>query len=490
MQPTTPSDEFTIRSEKVARLREAGEAPYADRFETTHSLVDAKQVADDDMPVAVAGRVVAFRSFGKLVFAHIQDAEGKLQVAAQKDTLVDSYDSFKENVDVGDYIGVVGPLFTTRTGERTVRIDRWQLLSKALRPLPDKFHGVADTELLRRERYLELISNPQAVRRFKIRSLVVQKAREFLHDNGFIEVDTPVLTNKASGALATPFVTHYDALSTEVFLRIAPETYLKRAVASGFNRVFEVARCFRNEGIDPSHLPDFTMIEFYAAYWNYRDNMRFTKEMVRSLVSATVGDTSITYGGSEIQLGGEWPELTFRDLIHKDCGIDIDTARTKPTLLHAIKAAGISIGDEAQIAAASYGTLVDLLYKKVSRPKLVNPTFVTAHPIDISPLARTSDGNPNVVDRFQLVLNGWEVVNAYSELIDPIDQRARLEAQAAARSAGDDQAMQLDEDFLECMEHGMPPMSGWGMGVDRFVSLLTDCDNLRDVVLFPLLRPE
>jgi lysyl-tRNA synthetase class 2 len=308
-------------------------------------------------------------------------------------------------------------------------------------------------------------------------------------DHGFVEIDTPVLTNKASGALAKPFVTHYDALSTDVYLRIAPETYLKRAVAAGFNRVFEVARCFRNEGIDPSHLPDFTMVEFYAAYWNYADNMAFTEAMVKSLVETVAGGTTVRYGTNEVDFGGSWPRHSFRELIQRDSGIDIRAFPTADALREELRRRDLLLREDPHLTGAGYGSLVDALYKKVSRPKLVDPAFVIEHPTDISPLARRNDENPSVVDRFQLVVNGWEVVNAYSELIDPVDQRERLEAQAEARHAGDEEAMDIDEEFLTCMEHGMPPMSGWGMGVDRFVSLLTDCENLRDVVLFPLLRP-
>lgn len=484
-----PSDEISVRRQKRAALRESGAGPYRDRFETTHSLAAAAELPDSPALIRVAGRVVALRSFGKLTFGHLQDADGRFQFAARQDVLGEGYAEMKKTVDIGDYLGVVGPVFTTKTGEKTVQMDEWQLLSKAIRPLPDKFHGVADIELLRRKRYLELISDREAVERFRVRHRFIQLVRTYLSDHEFVEIDTPVLTNKASGALATPFVTHYEALSTDVYLRIAPETYLKRAVAAGFNRVFEVARCFRNEGIDPSHLPDFTMVEFYAAYWNYLDNMAFTETMIRTLVKRITGGSSIRWGDTEIETGEPWPRYSFRDLILRDSGIDIAALDTREALVSELRTRRLLLDDEPVLVDASFGSLVDALYKKVSRPKLVNPAFVLAHPTEISPLARRNDANPGIVDRFQLVINGWEVVNAYSELVDPVDQRERFETQAAARAAGDREAMELDEEFLECMEHGMPPMSGWGMGVDRFVSLLTNCENLRDVVLFPLLRP-
>jgi lysyl-tRNA synthetase class 2 len=305
-----------------------------------------------------------------------------------------------------------------------------------------------------------------------------------------VEIDTPVLTNKATGALARPFVTHHNALDIDIFLRIAPETYLKRAIAGGFDRVYEFARSFRNEGMDASHLPDFTLLEYYCAYWNYVDNMNFTEKLFKHLLLTVNGSLNLTYDGTEICFDGDWPRFSFRELILNDCGIDIDTFATKETLMKEINAQGIRFETDVQVSTAGRGTLIDLLYKKVSRPKLINPTFITHHPLDLSPLARKNDSNPLVVDRFQLVVNGWEVVNAYSELVDPIDQTERFQQQAQARAQGDTETMDVDNDFLQCMEFGMPPISGWGMGIDRIIALLTNASTLRDVVLFPLMRPE
>ena len=488
MEQEKKSEETEIRLEKIHRLRESGRIPYASRFQTTHRLDQFGKIEDGTSNIGLAGRIISIRSFGKLVFCHIQDSDGKCQIALKKDELSDMFDDFVQFVDVGDYLGALGTVFTTRTGERTLRVSQWELLSKALRPLPDKFHGVVDTELLRRKRYLDLISNPHAVERFKLRSRFIHLIREYLVNNDFMEIDTPVLTNKVSGAIATPFTAHYGAFSQDVYLRIAPEIYLKRAVAAGFKRVFEVARCFRNEGIDVSHLPDFTMIEFYASYWDYRDNMDFTEKMIKYLVKELTGKTELDCAGKCIDFSGDWPKIPFNDLILRDCGIDISAVNGREELVREIKARGIDPGVDME--KAGFITILDLLYKKVSRPKLIQPVFVIEHPVVMSPLARRNDMNPGLSDRFQLVLNGWEIVNAYSELVDPIDQRKRLEEQAIARHSGDEQAMDLDEDFLACMEHGMPPMSGWGMGVDRFVSILTDCENLRDVVLFPLLRSD
>jgi lysyl-tRNA synthetase class 2 len=305
-----------------------------------------------------------------------------------------------------------------------------------------------------------------------------------------VEIDTPVLTNKACGALARPFVTHHNALDIDIYLRIAPETYLKRAIAGGFERVYEFARSFRNEGIDASHLPDFTLLEYYCAYWNYQDNMDFTEKLMKHLLTEVNGNLSLTYENTAISFEGTWPRVSFRDLVLRDCGIDIDAFKTRDGLFAEIKARGIVFEDGVEVEQAGRATLIDLLYKKVSRPKLVNPVFIMHHPVEVSPLARKNDDNPMIVDRFQLVVNGWEVVNAYSELIDPIDQAQRFKEQAAARAQGDADTMDVDEDFLLCMEYGMPPISGWGMGIDRIVALLTNTSNLREAVLFPLLRPE
>lgn len=485
-----PTNEYENRRQKLEAVAASGEVVYKDRFEVTHDLEAVRLLEDGTAGVAVAGRIVSLRKMGKMTFGHIADMDGRFQFLMKKDFLADSYQRFKDTVDMGDYIGLEGELFTTRTGEKTLAVRQWSLLSKALRPLPEKFHGITDKEQKYRKRYLDLIASRESVERFKLRNRFINTLRSHLNRHRFVEIDTPVLTNKASGALAKPFKTHYNALDIDVFLRIAPETYLKRAIAGGYNRVYEFARCFRNEGIDPSHLPDFTMLEYYAAYWNYRDNMAFTEDLIKTAVAETIGGLQFSYQGTAIDLEGEWEQKSFRELILQDSGIDLARTGDKDELVAAIEAKGIVIERDIRDRSVGYGTLVDLLYKKVSRPKLLNPTFLTEHPLDISPLARKNDANPTIVDRFQLVINGWEVVNAYSELIDPIDQMERFQSQLQARERGDLEAMESDEDFVTCMEYGMPPMSGWGMGIDRFVALLTDTEHLRDVVLFPLLRPE
>jgi lysyl-tRNA synthetase class 2 len=487
---TGVSEQMQVRLDKIPQIREAGFLPYAERFEKSHSVAGAAALPDGTSGVRVAGRVISLRYFGKLAFGHIYDIGGELQFALQKNELGEMFDKFKNLVDIGDFVGFEGEMMTSKTGEKTVNVKSFVFLSKTLRPLPEKFHGLTDPELRLRSRYLDLITSPESRGRFLRRAKIIRTIRDFLDDNGFTEIDTPVLTNKATGALARPFVTHNNALDIDIFLRIAPETYLKRAIAGGFDRVYEFARSFRNEGVDASHLPDFTLLEFYAAYWNYEDNMAFTEKLMKHLLTAVNGSLKLTYENTEIDFGGDWPRVSFRDLILRDCGIDIDKLATKDELQRELDDRGIKFETDVNVSKAGRGTLVDLLYKKVSRPALINPIFITHHPLDLSPLARSNDADPSVVDRFQLVVNGWEVVNAYSELVDPVDQAARFRQQAQARAHGDTETMDIDNDFLLCMEYGMPPISGWGMGIDRIVALLTNASTLRDVVLFPLLRPE
>jgi lysyl-tRNA synthetase class 2 len=485
-----PNEQLAVRATKIDLLRASGVNPFAERFERSHRLHEATVLADGTAPVAVAGRIVSLRYFGKLAFGHLYDLEGKLQFALQKNKLGERFDVFKNSVDIGDFIGVSGTMITTKTGEKTIDIDSFTFLSKSLRPLPEKFHGLTDPELRLRRRYLDLITTPESRERFIKRTKIIKTIRAYLDDNGFMEIDTPVLANKACGALARPFVTHNNALDIDVYLRIAPETYLKRAIAGGFDRVYEFARSFRNEGVDASHLPDFTLLEYYCSYWNYVDNMNFTERLIKHLLAEVNGGLELTYEGTKIDFNGEWPRFSFREVLQRDCGVDIDAFPTREGLMAEIDRKGIRFETDVEIKKAGRGTLIDLLYKKVSRPQMINPQFITGHPLDLSPLARKNDANPLVVDRFQLVVNGWEVVNAYSELVDPIDQTQRFKEQAAARAQGDTEAMEVDNDFVLCMEYGMPPISGWGMGIDRMVALLTNASTLRDVVLFPLLRPE
>ena len=486
-------DRFTTfpdyRVTKLQALQDEGVNCYPERFAISHQLHEAVKLEDGTARVRVAGRIIAIRKVGKLTFCHLQDLLGRLQFSLKQDLVgEDVYNFFHKSIDIGDFIGVEGELFTTRTGEKTVQVTNYTFLGKAMREMPEKWHGVTDQELRWRQRYLDLISNGENRRVTLMRSKLLSSIRHFLEDHYFVEVETPILTNKASGALATPFVTHHNALDIDIYLRIAPETYLKRLIVGGFNHVFEVARCFRNEGISPVHLQDFTMIEGYSAYFNYEDNMHLLREMLLYCLNELFGSTKVSLAGREIDFAQDWPVVSFRDLIIKDVGIDINEHKEASSLYAAIKAKGIYL-DHEHPEQLGRGNLIDQLYKKVSRPHLIEPTYLIGHPLDLSPLARRNDYDPLIVDRFQLLVNGAEIINAYSELVDPVDQRIRLEDQSALRSQGDTEAMPLDEDYLRSMEYGMPPISGWGMGIDRLLQVLLDLDNIREGVLFPLMRP-
>lgn len=481
-------EQTDYRLEKLKLLEELGIQAYPDKFSVTHALKDIA-LLEDGTQVKIAGRMVAKRKLGKLTFAHLQDVQGRAQICLQVDHLGEEYNIFHKVTDLGDFLGVVGEVFTTRTGEKTVMVAEYTFLGKALRELPEKWHGLKDVELRYRQRYLDLIANPESRRVFLLRSQMLRAIRNFLEGKGFLEVETQILTNQPSGALASPFTTHHNALDIDLFLRIAPETYLKRLVVGGFEHVFEVARCFRNEGVSTTHLQDFTMIEGYSAYFNYRDNMQLLQGMIMHLVQQLFDSTTVFIGDQEVDFSGEWPVVSFRDLILKDANIDIDLHPDAAALLAEIKAQGIQLEHE-NLPQLGKGNLVDVLYKKVSRPKLIRPTFLIAHPTELSPLARSNDDDPTISDRFQLIVDGAEIINGYSELVDPQEQRRRLEEQAILRSQGDAEAMPMDEDYLKAMEYGMPPISGWGLGVDRLLQVLLNLDNIRDGVLFPTMRPE
>lgn len=487
--PETPNlhDQRQVRLNKLDKIRSEGVNPYPERFERTHTIGEAMVAPEGTEGVASAGRLILIRVIGKLTFAHIQDFSGKIQIALSKKEIGEErYKWFIDHFDIGDFIGVKGKIVRTKTGELTIDVAEYAFLGKALRPLPEKWHGLRDVEACYRRRYLDLIMNEETRKRFALRTRLARAIREFLDREGFLEVDTPILQTKPSGARAKPFVTHHNTLDMPAYLRIAPETYLKRLIVGGYDKVYEFGRCFRNEGMDPSHVQDFTMIEYYCAYWNYEDNMNFTEKFIKHVLNETLGRLNITCAGREINFDGAWPRVSMRDLLLKDCGIDIDKCETAEALRAEIKKKGIEVEDLDKV---SRGPMIDSLYKKVSRPKVIQPAFLTAHPIDLSPLARRNDARPDITDRFQLIVNGWEIVNAYSELVDPIDQRKRFEEQARLHAEGDEEAMPMDEDYLLCMEYGMPPISGWGLGFDRLVALIAGSENLRDVILFPLMKP-
>lgn len=480
-------EERDIRIGKLKLIREKGVNPYADRFEKTHSLLQAKKLPLNTEDVRTAGRILTVRLFGRLIFATLKDFSGKMQIALQENVIgKEMFSFFKKFVDIGDFIGVEGSIFKTRAGEITLDTGKFELLSKTLRPLPEKWHGLTDQELIYRQRYLDLVMNDGTIERFLKRTRIIKSIRDFLDANDFVEVETPVLQTKPSGAIATPFATHHNALDLDLYLRIAPETYLKRCIAGGFEKVYEFARSFRNEGLDPSHLQDFTMLEYYAAYWNYEDNMRFTENLIKHVLEEVNGSLNLVFGEKGLNFNKEWRRVPMRDIIKETTGIDYTLFSNAEDLRKELIKRNIEIQD---VETMGFGSIIDSIFKKAVRPEIIDPLFIIHHPIELSPLARRNDSNPMITDRFQLVVNGWEIVNAYSELIDPVDQRERLEEQARLHSKGDAEAMVMDEDFLTAMEHGMPPISGLGMGIDRFVCLLTNQENLRDIILFPLMKP-
>ena len=484
------SEQELVRREKVEKIKEICN-PYPERYETNYEIKDVCNLEDGTTGVSVAGRIVFMRKMGKMSFVTIRDIEGKIQLSIKIDMVgEEKYKFFKDNIDIGDFIGATGEVFTTHTGEKTIRVDSFEFLGKALKPLPEKFHGLTDQEACYRQRYVDLIMNQDTRDRFLVRIKFIRELRHYLDNLNYMEIETPILNNKASGATARPFKSHHNALDMDVYLRIAPETYMKRAVVAGIPKVYEIARCFRNEGVDQTHLQDFTMIEAYQAYYNYKDNMKLIQNMLQTIIKNIFGTLTITFGDKEIDMSGDWGSVSFRDLLIKYANIDIKEYNTKEKLLDKIKEDKIELDSETPIENLGFGNLVDVLYKKVARPHLTGPVYLTEHPIDLSPLARTNDENPEITDRFQLVINGAEIVNGYSELVNPVEQEKRLLNQAKLKDAGDEEAMEMDYDYISAMEYGMPPISGWGMGIDRMVQLLTNSDNIKDVVMFPLMKPQ
>ncbi len=484
------TEQEVVRREKVDEIRKVCN-PYPERYEVTHTLKEASNLEDGTQNVSVAGRIVFMRKMGKMSFIKVRDIESDLQISIKVDLVgEEKYQFFKSNFDVGDFIGATGEIFTTHTGEKTLRASSFEFLGKALKPLPEKFHGLTDKELCYRNRYVDMIMNEDTRKNFLIRMNFIKELRKFLDEKGYYEVETPILNNKPSGAVAKPFMAHHNALDMDVYLRIAPETYMKRSIIAGIPKVYEIARCFRNEGMDATHLQDFTMIEAYQAYYNYEDNMKFIRELLQTVIGNVFGTLNIQIGDKTVDLSGEWGRVSFRDLIMKYSNIDINEYNTKEKLLSKIKEDKIELDSETPIENLGYGNLVDYLYKKVARPHMLGPVYLTEHPMSLSPLARANDDNKEITDRFQLVINGVEIVNGYSELVDPVEQENRLHEQAINKANGDEEAMDMDYDYISAMEYGMPPISGWGMGIDRMVQLLTNSDNIRDVVMYPLMRPQ
>ncbi|MBM4121171.1 MAG: lysine--tRNA ligase [Nitrospira sp.] len=488
------NDQRQQRIKKLDLLRDLQVQPYGTRFEATdragqlnrlHGNKSKDELEREPIRCRLAGRIVALRRFGKAAFAVLQDGADRLQVYLKKDRLGDRSYGVCEQLDLGDWIGVSGHLFRTKTNELTVEIVELTFLSKALRPLPEKWHGLTDVETRYRQRYVDLIANPSVHEIFVTRSRIIAGIRSFLIEKGFLEVETPMMQPIPGGATARPFVTHHNALGTDLYLRVAPELYLKRLIVGGFPRVFEINRNFRNEGISTIHNPEFTMLEFYVAYADYNDLIALTEELFSRLAQEVLGKTTIEYQGKQINLASPWRRWSYRQAILEVNKLDASVVQDRTAALEAAKKLGVEVDPKDGLVL-----ILNEIFQETVESNLIQPTFITDYPIEISPLARRKDADPSLTDRFELYIAGREIANAFSELNDPLDQRRRFETQAAQREAGDEEAHYLDEDFLRALEHGMPPTAGEGIGIDRVVMLFTDQASIRDVILFPQLRPE
>jgi len=488
------SDVLAQRRAKLDELRGDGINPFANDFRVTHTTaeVHATHAGDDTDALAgcsahytLAGRIMARRDFGKAAFLQLQDRSGRCQVYVAQEQLGEATFALYRKLDIGDIVGVTGTPFRTKTGELSLRAASLQLLTKSLLPLPEKWHGLTDVETRYRQRYLDLIVNPEVREVFKKRSRIVSAIRDYMVDNDFHEVETPMMQPIAGGATAKPFVTHHNALDMTLFLRIAPELYLKRLVVGGFERVFEINRNFRNEGISIRHNPEFTMMEFYQAYATYEDLMNFTERLICHVAQEVLGTLQISYGGQPVDLTPPWDRLTVREAIIKYGKLDPKVLDDHAALLQVAKQLEIEVEP-----GVGHGKLLTEVFEAVAEPHLWQPTFITQYPTEVSPLSRKNDQNPEYVDRFELYIVGRELANAFSELNDPIDQKERFLAQLAEKEAGDEEAHAMDEDYIRALEYGLPPTAGEGIGIDRLVMLLTDSASIRDVILFPQLRPE
>ncbi|RJO67080.1 MAG: lysine--tRNA ligase [Myxococcales bacterium] len=487
------SELFQARLAKLEQLRQKGVNPYANDFNVTHTTDDVKrhhgQKTREELEgckdaYVIAGRIMAIRSFGKAAFVALQDRAGRLQALIQKDAVGEaSYELFKL-LDVGDIVGVAGTPMRTRTDELTIAATALRLLTKNIRPLPEKWHGLTDMETRYRQRYADLIVNPDVVKVFRTRSRIVRLIRDYLDRRDFMEVETPMLQPIAGGALARPFVTHHNALDMDLYLRIAPELYLKRLLVGGLERVYEINRNFRNEGISVRHNPEFTMLEFYWAYATYQDLITLSEEMIGGIVKEVCGSYQVSYQGQVLDFTPPWERLTPAQAVVK-AGIPESDLQGKAALLATAKRLGVE-----NTEAMGEGKLLMEIFDKAAEEKLIQPTFLVDFPLEVSPLARKKESDPTLTDRFEIIVAGREIGNAFSELNDPLDQEQRFQDQLKAREAGDQEAHGMDEDYLRALQYGMPPAAGEGIGIDRLAMLLTDSDSIRDVILFPQLRKE
>ncbi|MEH7222951.1 lysine--tRNA ligase [Bacillus sp. JJ1566] len=485
------NDQLIVRREKLHTLREMGVDPFGKRFERTHStreLIDLydgftkEQLDEKEINVTIAGRIMTKRGKGKAGFTHIQDLTGQIQLYVRVDAVGEQYEVFNI-ADLGDIVGVSGNVFKTKVGELSIKATSFEILSKALRPLPDKFHGLKDVEQRYRQRYLDLIMSPESKETFITRSKIIRAMRRYLDDHGYLEVETPMMHSIPGGASARPFITHHNALDIELYMRIAIELHLKRLIVGGLEKVYEIGRVFRNEGVSTRHNPEFTMIELYEAYADYKDIMNLTENLVAHIAQEVLGTTTITYGENEIDLNPEWKRLHMVDAIKEYVGVDFWKEMSLEEARQLAKEHNVEINDNMQ-----YGHIVNEFFEQKIEDKLIQPTFIYGHPVEISPLAKKNPEDPRFTDRFELFIVGREHANAFTELNDPIDQRQRFEAQLKEREQGNDEAHMMDEDFVESLEYGLPPTGGLGIGVDRLVMLLTNSPSIRDVLLFPQMR--
>lgn len=477
--------EFEVRRNKLDEMNKTGDIPYKSKFERTHTLLEARNL-EMGTHVALCGRLVSKRVMGKLIFAHVFDVNAQIQLSISKGDALEAFTEFKTYADTGDFVGFSGELYTTGTGEITVRANNFVILSKSLRNLPEKYHGFNDQDAKYRQRYLDLIANEDSRNTFKTRLKTIQSIRKFLTDNDFVEVETPILQNIACGANARPFITKHNALNKDYFLRIAPELYLKQIVAGGFDRVFELGKNFRNEGMDASHLQEFTMLEWYAAYWDYNKNIDFVTKLLQNVIQEVKGSLVVEYQGETFDFS-KFLKVNYIEEINNIIGENILDIENVDYLKNKLLEQKMFSQDELS-KLNSLTAVTDYIFKKKIRPNLKQPTITYNYPAFMIPLARRNDEDNRIIDMFQILVNGWELCKAYSELVNPITQREAFEDQLKDKMAGDDEAMDIDENFVLAMEHGMPPMSGLGLGIDRLITLLSNQSTLRDVIFFPIMK--
>ena len=483
------SEQTRVRREKLAELQAAGEDPFQlTRFDWDATSRQIKENFDamEGKPVKIAGRLMSKRGMGKVSFCDLQDKDGRIQLYARKDEMDETvYKKFKK-FDIGDIVGVDGEVFRTQRGEMSVRAKHITLLSKSLLPLPEKFHGLQDRELRYRQRYVDLMVNPDVKNNFLVRSKFIKHVRDFMDGRGYIEVETPVLNTISGGATARPFITHHNTLDIDMYMRIATELPLKRLIVGGMDRVYEIGRIFRNEGMDPKHNPEFTTIELYQAYADFNDMMDLFEDLLSSAAQKLLGTYQVQWQGEDIDLTPGWPRMPMHEAVKQYCGIDFMTIGSDEEAVAAAKSIGVELPETAD---KTWGNALYECFDQKVEEKLIQPTFITMHPVDVSPLAKRSPKDPRLTERFELFICHSEMGNAFSELNDPIDQRQRFQKQVEMRAKGDDEAGMMDEDFLTALEYGMPPTGGLGIGIDRCVMLLTGADTIRDVILFPTMKP-